>query len=83
MLKKLGILTTICSSLCGCYYKSSDGLGIDPAAEAQTPYAYQQNVAVQPRLKMPSSIVVCRSKQCAPAKLSMSKEYIYNAINSR
>ncbi len=32
------------------------------------------------RLKHPSSIIVCRSKQCAPAKLSMSKEYIYNSL---
>lgn len=27
-----------------------------------------------------SSVVVCRSKQCAPAKLSMSSEYIYNSL---
>lgn len=25
-------------------------------------------------------VVVCRSHQCAPAKLSMSKEYIYNSV---
>lgn len=34
----------------------------------------------QPKIEMPSSVVVCRSKQCAPAKLSMSKEYIYNSL---
>ena len=34
----------------------------------------------QPQITYPSSIVVCRSKQCAPAKLSMSKEYIYNSL---
>lgn len=34
----------------------------------------------QPRINMPGSVVVCRSKQCAPAKLSMSKEYIYNSL---
>lgn len=34
----------------------------------------------QPQIKMPGSVVVCRSKQCAPAKLSMSKEYIYNSL---
>lgn len=27
-----------------------------------------------------SSVVVCRSKQCAPARLSMSSEYIYNSL---
>ncbi|MBR6409037.1 MAG: hypothetical protein IKS23_02185 [Alphaproteobacteria bacterium] len=34
----------------------------------------------QPQINMPVSVVVCRSKQCAPAKLSMSKEYIYNSL---
>ncbi len=38
---------------------------------------YESNV---PLLKQPSSIVVCRSRQCAPANLSMSKEYIYNSL---
>ena len=30
--------------------------------------------------KRPTSIVVCRSHQCAPAKLSMSREYIFNSL---
>ncbi len=34
----------------------------------------------QPQITLPSSVVVCRSKQCAPASLSMSKEYIYNSL---
>lgn len=34
----------------------------------------------QPQISMPRSVVVCRSRQCAPAKLSMSKEYIYNSL---
>lgn len=29
---------------------------------------------------IPDSIIVCRSKQCAPANLSMSSEYIYNSL---
>ena len=33
-----------------------------------------------PRVKQSGSIVVCRSHQCAPAKISMSKEYIYNSL---
>lgn len=33
-----------------------------------------------PPLRKSNSIVVCRSKQCAPAKLSMSSEYIYNSL---
>ena len=32
------------------------------------------------QLQMPNSVVVCRSKQCAAAKLSMSREYIYNSL---
>ena len=31
---------------------------------------------------IPDSIIVCRSKQCAPANLSMSAEYIYNSLIS-
>ena len=31
-------------------------------------------------LRDPSSVVVCRSRQCAPANLSMSREYIYNSL---
>ena len=34
----------------------------------------------QPQIDLPPSVVVCRDKQCAPAKLSMSKEYIYNSL---
>ncbi|MFV0626736.1 MAG: hypothetical protein ACK5N8_05255 [Alphaproteobacteria bacterium] len=32
------------------------------------------------RLKMPTSVVVCRAKECAPSKLSMSGEYIFNSL---
>lgn len=31
-------------------------------------------------LRQAGSVVVCRSKQCAPAKLSMSSQYIYNSL---
>lgn len=34
----------------------------------------------QPQINMPGSVVVCRSKQCAPTNLSMSREYIYNSL---
>ena len=34
----------------------------------------------QPRVAHPGSVVVCRQKQCAPADLSMSSEYIYNSL---
>lgn len=32
------------------------------------------------QVRAPSSVVVCRSHQCAPARLSMSKEYVYNSL---
>ena len=31
-------------------------------------------------LRDPRSVVVCRSRQCAPANLSMSREYVYNSL---
>jgi len=34
----------------------------------------------QPQMDMPSSVVVCRDKQCASTKVSMSREYIYNSL---
>lgn len=34
----------------------------------------------QPKAAHPGSVVVCRQKQCAPADLSMSSEYIYNSL---
>lgn len=46
--------------------------------DPETNYVYHETTAAAP--KQPKSIVVCRSQQCAPAKLSMSKEYIYNSL---
>lgn len=43
----------------------------------QTVRSYGSNEALP---RHPSSIVVCRSHQCAPAKLSMSREYIFNSL---
>ena len=34
----------------------------------------------QPQIELPNSVVMCRQKQCAPTKLSMSREYIYNSL---
>ena len=49
-------------------------------AYVEQPTAYPQMQAQPDRPKTPASVIVCRSKQCAPAKLSMSKEYIYNTL---
>lgn len=43
-------------------------------------FAVERAEIWQPQIELPSSVVVCRSKQCAPAKLSMSKEFIYNSL---
>ncbi len=67
MLKKLGMLSALCLTLLGCQYSDFGTDEID-------------TVFQQPNIKVPNSIVVCRAKQCAPARLSMSKEYIYNTL---
>ena len=87
MLQRIGLLSVICLVLAGCYYTQNDYPNV-PQSENMAEGQYYQPASVpagmvvdnQPRLKMPSSIVVCRSKQCAPAKLSMSKEFIYNTL---
>lgn len=61
---KKGIFPLAALVLCGCSW-----------FETRT---YQ--VVVQPMIKNPTSVVVCRDRQCAPARLSMSREYIYNSL---
>ncbi len=85
MFKKSALLSVICAAIAGCYYSPT---GYPPIPQGDVVDGQYQSSYVpagvatqnQPRLKMPSSVVVCRSKQCAPAKLSMSKEYIYNTL---
>ncbi|MBQ9034879.1 MAG: hypothetical protein IJ099_02825 [Alphaproteobacteria bacterium] len=85
MYKKLALLSAVLPMFYGCYY--TDDYPV-VQQENMVEGEYYQPVAMpagmtvdsQPRLKIPSSIVVCRSKQCAPAKLSMSKEFIYNTL---
>lgn len=40
----------------------------------------QETQVENAHLRHPSSVIVCRTKQCAPAKLSMSREYIHNSL---
>ena len=76
------LLLTAIIGLCGCGYirnytgKDFFTLNIKQP-QSVSDQSYGSNV---PLLKQPSSIVVCRSHQCAPAKISMSKEYIYNSL---
>ncbi|MBR1841303.1 MAG: hypothetical protein IJ778_04155 [Alphaproteobacteria bacterium] len=74
MLKKSGILALVCAALLGCENVNSEPVyDYDPVIVQQAQYQ-------QPPVKMPTSVVICRAKQCAPAKLSMTKEFIYNTL---
>ncbi len=96
MLRKIfaiGLVLTIGQVLCGCEYLRThtakqvlSGEGFSQAeqwikekcedcSDAPKPADPQKNLATK---KMP--VVVCRSQQCAPAKLSMTNEYIYNSL---
>lgn len=69
-------------SLCSCESFNNWNLSNstkEAPLEETNPLPQIVDIAPQP-LRVPSSIVVCRSHQCAPAKLSMSKEYIFNSL---
>ncbi len=71
---RISLFLAAALALCSCEwrYKSlSQILGSD-----RIPTTTVENTP----LREASSVVVCRSKQCAPAKLSMSNEYIYNSL---
>ncbi len=90
MIKKIGFLTIFGLSVL--YTQSAHALfeslfSADPSKEVimspQPENGPVSNIppAVYPQqMKMPTSVIVCRSKQCAPAKLSQSKEFIYNTL---
>jgi len=69
------ILTVLAVS--GCYFrdKSLSGILKDPGVAV----AKTTEVENAP-LRKPSSVIVCRAKQCAPANLASSREYIYNSL---
>lgn len=60
--------------LCGCNlrYVSFQDL-------ANSKYVSGINVENTP-LREAGAVIVCRSKQCAPAKISMSSQYVYNSL---
>ena len=86
MLNKLSYKILFLSSLLlisGCEYfrtRTVKDVLTDPFAPSAAEYEQQAQEYQPERLRSPSSIVVCRSHQCAPAKLSMSKEYVYNSL---
>lgn len=86
MVKKLPqslLYMTTALALCSCEYlrnRTVQDVLTDPLKPTEADYQ-KEAIEMQPaQLRMPSSIVVCRSHQCAPAKLSMSREYVYNSL---
>ncbi len=83
--KKLSkfVLLVAVFGLCGCeFMRNHTAQDFFTGNWRQTPTqqaskSYGSNASLPQR---PSSIVVCRSHQCAPAKLSMSREYIFNSL---
>ena len=70
------------TSNCNLSNRSMQEVINDPFDSANTPYSEEyvnRRVEMAP-LQMPRNIIVCRSKQCAPVNLAMSKEYIYNSL---
>lgn len=65
------------SALAACSY--FEGRSIQDVFSDPTNSNASREVEQQP-LMTPSSIVVCRSRQCAPAKLTMSREYVFNSL---
>lgn len=79
-LRSLVLLTAV-FGLCGCetlqnYIPDHFFTFADKPKQTQTAAAGASASSV----RYPSSVVVCRSHQCAPSKLSMSATYIYNSL---
>lgn len=84
MLKRLGFLSILGLSMISGNNTFAGWFSADEEMPPQLPPSYageSVDQATYPaQMKMPTSIIVCRSKQCAPAKLSQSKEFIYNTL---
>ena len=72
--RKIFVLSIIATVLSGCEFwnRSLQNVLNNPFKTA--------SIREPAPLRMPSSVVVCRTKQCAPANISMSREYIYNSL---
>lgn len=65
------------------YYESGSFNGISMPRDEAYSYANNPEKAASvfnKRVPPLNSLIVCRDKQCAPAELSKSKEYIFNAL---
>ncbi len=71
------ILATV--SNCSFWNRSLQDVINDPFDYQHRTYGVKRSVYMAP-LQMPRNVIVCRAKQCAPLKISTSKEYIYNSL---
>jgi hypothetical protein len=80
-IKAISLLTLSLFVLSNCNFwdRSLQEVMTDPFERLSGSQYEEKKVEMTP-LQMPYSIIVCRAKQCAPVKLSMSKEYIYNSL---
>ncbi len=70
-------------ALSGCEYfriRTPKEFMTNPFGPSNVEYA-REGAKMRPEtLRNPGAVVICRSHQCAPAKLTMSKEYVYNSL---
>ncbi len=80
--KTLSLLVVALLAVSGCRFwdRSMQDVMVDPMDDANAVERYPDRYTQMAPLATPRSILVCRSKQCAPIKLSISKEYIYNSL---
>ncbi len=76
--KKL-ILSLAILLLAGCGSYNLQEIVSGQSLKEEIAKAQSKDLANTP-LRDPRSVVVCRSRQCAPANLSMSREYVYNSL---
>ena len=85
MLRKIVLslaLMPLIVGLCGC--ESLRGISLQDITSGnwrnKLSNSADENIITAQPIKKATSIVVCRSHQCAPAKLSMTREYIFNSL---
>ncbi|MBR3501966.1 MAG: hypothetical protein IKO06_03575, partial [Alphaproteobacteria bacterium] len=79
MLKKIGIISALCFGVMGCGLFGTESIELADAEVEQETLKNQPAPKIRLK-KTPDTIIICRNKQCAPSKLSTSKEYIYNTL---
>jgi len=76
--KKLVAVLAVCM-LAGCGSYNLQNIVSGQTLKEEIAKARSKDLANTP-LRDPRAVIVCRSKQCAPSNLSMSREYIYNSL---